>query len=145
MRIIRLFTVISLCNCLLTACSKQETSTPEAPKQAPKAAIDTPKPAAQVSGPADQTPPEPPDSTAETPETIAQGMIDKANALQADKKYSEAMDLLTKVSSMQLTPKQKKFVDYLMSQVQKAMTGAAASDATQKAKNAVGGALGGNQ
>jgi hypothetical protein len=141
MKIVRLFSVIVLSTGLLTACSKQETSTPpqapEAPKEAPKAATEMPKPAAQVQRPADQTPPEPPDAT-ETPETIAQSMIDKANSLIADSKYSEAMDLLKKLSSMQLTPKQQKMVDYLMAQVQKAMTGAATSDATKS----VGGLLG---
>jgi hypothetical protein len=137
-----LIAVIALSAGLLTACSKQESSTPGAPQQAPKAATEMQKPAAQVSVPADQTPPEPPDVT-ETPETIAQGMIDKASSLVTANKYSEAMDLLKKLSSMQLTPKQKKMVDYLTAQVQKAMTGAATSDASQKASDAVGGMLGG--
>ena len=66
-------------------------------------------------------------------------MIDKAKSLIADNKYSEAMDLLKKLSSMQLTPEQKKLVDDLMAQAQKAMAGAAASERHPEGPDAVGG------
>ena len=130
MRIVRLFTAITLCTGLLTACSKQEPQTPEAPKEAPKAATEVQK-QAETAKPAVQEPTA--SAAADT-----QSLIDKAKSLIADNKYTEAMDLLKKLSSMQLTPEQKKMVDDLMAQVQKAMAGAAASEATKS----VGGLLG---
>ena len=137
MRSIRLFSVIVLCTGLLTACSKQESSTPPQAPEAPKPAAEAPKPAAEVQKQADTA-----QSAAQTADTSAssdaQSMIDTAKSLIADNKYSEAMDLLKRLSSMQLTPEQKKLVDDLMAQAQKAMAGAAASDATKS----VGGLLG---
>jgi outer membrane PBP1 activator LpoA protein len=129
MKVIRLFSVIALCAGLLTACSKQESSTPQAPEAT--------KPAAAVEKQAEAAKPAAQDAAASATSN-AQSMIDKAKALIADNKYSEAMDLLKKLSSMQLTPEQKQLVNDLMAQVQKAMAGAAASDATKS----VGGLLG---
>jgi hypothetical protein len=141
MRIVRLLSAITLCASLLIACSKQETSTPQAPettKPAAEGAATEMQKSAETAAPAAQEA-----ATAATSE--AQSMIDKAKALVADSKYSEAMDLLKKLSSMQLTPEQKQLVDDLTAQVQKAMAGAAASSATQKAQDAAGGMLGGNK
>ena len=134
MRIIRLFSVIALCTGLMTGCSKQESSTPpqapEAPTAAPKATAEVQK-QAEAAQSAAQT-------AASAASSQAQSMIDQAKSLIADNKYAEAADLLKRLSSMQLTPEQKKLVDDLMAQVQKAMAGAAASDATKS----VGGLLG---
>ena len=43
MRIASSIVVITLCAGLLTACSKQESQTPEPPKETPQAAVDVPK------------------------------------------------------------------------------------------------------
>jgi hypothetical protein len=133
---------ITLCAALLTACSKQESQPPTSAPPSP--AAETPKAAAEI-----QKQTEAAQSTAQqaagSAASTAQSMIDKAKALIADNKYSEAMDLLKRLSSMQLTPEQKKLVDDLMAQAQQAMPGAAAAEATQKAKNAIGGMLGGSQ
>ena len=138
MKIVRSFGVVMLSGSLLTACSKQESSPP--PAQVPaKAASQQPAAPATTSAPAAVAPAAQP--AASSTVATAQGMIDKAKSLMADNKYSEAMDLLKKLSSMQLTPEQKKMVDDLTAQVQKAVAGAAASDATKS----VGGLLGGNK
>jgi hypothetical protein len=133
--------IVAVCAGLLAGCGKQETQppTPTAPPVA-----ETPKAAAEMQKTAEAIPPAAQQAASSIAEG-AQGMIDKAKALIADSKYSEAMDLLKRLSSMQLTPEQRKLVDDLMAQVEQAMPGAAAAEATQKARNAVGGMLGGNQ
>jgi hypothetical protein len=137
MRITSSIVVITLCAGLLAACSKQETQpaapapeTPQTATEAPKAAAEVQKAAEAASSTAQEA--------ASSAASSAQSMIDKAQALMADSKYSEAMDLLKRLSSMELTPDQKKLVDDLMAQAQKALAGAATSDASKS----VGGLLG---
>ena len=141
MKIASSVVITTLCAGLLTACSKQESQ--PAPPSTPPPAAEAPKAAAEVQKQAEAAQPAAQPAASSTSTT--QSMIDKAKSLIADNKYSEAMDLLKRLSSMQLTPEQRKLVDDLMAQVQQAMPGAAAAEATQKAKNAVGGMLGGNQ
>jgi outer membrane PBP1 activator LpoA protein len=129
MRVASSVVIITLSASLLTACSKPESQTTELPQEVPQAATEMEK-SAETVAPAAQE---------------AQSLIDKAKSLIADNKYSEAMDVLKRLSSMELTAEQKKMVDDLMAQVQKAMAGAAASEASDKAKDAVGGMLGGDQ
>jgi outer membrane PBP1 activator LpoA protein len=109
----------------VVGCSKQE-PTPSAPV-ATKQAVAPAAPAA---------------STAAA-KSDAASLIDKARSLITDKKYSEASDLLKRLSSMKLTPEQKKLVDDLMAQAQKAIAGV--SGATRSATDAAGGMLGGNK
>jgi hypothetical protein len=138
MKIAGSIVVIALCAGLLTACSKQESQPAATPgPEAPEATAEVQKQVEAVKPAAQQA--------ASSVASEAQSMIDKAKSLIADNKYSEAMDLLKRLSSMELTPEQKKLVDDLMAQVQNAMAGAAASEATKKARDAVGGMLGGNQ
>lgn len=63
----------------------------------------------------------------------AQGLIDRAKGLLAEKKYTEALSSLKGVSNLKLTAEQQKWVDELKAQIQKAMAGQAASDATKAA------------
>ena len=151
MKTIRLFAVIAICSGLLTACSKQESPAPAPAAAETKPAAEAPKPAAvasqataEVQKQAETTQSTVQEAT-NTAAVAASSLIDKAKALVADSKYSEAMDLLNKVSAMKLTPEQQQMVNDLMAQVKQAMSGAAASDAAAKAKNAVGGMMGGSQ
>ena len=142
MKTLRSLIVITLCTGLLAACSKQESqpaaqSTPAPAAETPKpateaqpAAADVQKQAAAVQSATQQA--------ASSASESADSLIDKAKSLMGDSKYSEAMDLLKRLSSMELTPEQKKLVDDLMAQAQKALAGTAASDAAKS----VGGLLG---
>jgi hypothetical protein len=71
----------------------------------------------------------------------SQGLIDKAKAYIADKKYTEALDSLKNLSNLKLTADQQKVVDDLKAQIEKAM----ASDAASGATKAVGGLLDGKK
>jgi outer membrane PBP1 activator LpoA protein len=119
---------------LVAGCSKQEEapSAPSAPKEI-TAPAEAPKPAEAQKAVED---------TAAAANTQVSGLIDKAKSLVSDQKYPEALDVLKELSSMKLTPEQQKLVDDLKAQVQKAMAGGAASEATKSATDAVGGLLG---
>jgi outer membrane PBP1 activator LpoA protein len=116
---------------LAAGCSKQEEA-PSTPKEVTAPAV-APKPAEAQKAVQD---------AAASASTQASGLIDQAKSLIADQKYTEAMDVLKRLSSMKLTPEQQQLVDDLKAQAQKALAGAAASDASKKASDAVGGLLG---
>jgi len=116
----------------LVACSQQEN---EAPTPAAEPAAEQIQKQAESAAPATE-------NAAAATASQAQALIEKVQGYIADSKYSDAANLLKELSSMKLTPEQQKLVNDLTAQVQKAMAGAAASDATQKASDAVGGMLG---
>jgi hypothetical protein len=116
----------------LVACSKQESQTPASTAQP---AAENIQKQAEAAAPAAQ-------SAVAATASQAQGLISKVQGYIADSKYSDAANVLKELSSMKLTPEQQKLVDDLTAQVQKAMAGAAASDASKKATDAVGGMLG---
>lgn len=68
----------------------------------------------------------------------AQGIIDQAKSLVADKKYQEALTSLAGLKNLQLTADQQKLVDSLKTQIQAAL----AKSATGDAASAVGNVLG---
>ena len=116
----------------LVACSKQESQTPASTAQP---AAENIQKQAEAAAPAAQS------AVAETA-SQAQGLISKVQGYIADSKYSDAVNVLKELSSMKLTSEQQKLVNDLTAQVQKAMASAAASDASKKATDAVGGMLG---
>ena len=130
MKVIHLVAVIALA-IGLAACSKQESETP-APTPAPSAAQPAGMPKAAV----------PAAPAAADISAQVQGLINKVKDLIAQKDYAGALSALKELSAMKLTPEQQKLVDDLKAQVQKAMAGAAASDAQKNASDAVGGLLG---
>jgi hypothetical protein len=144
-----LFSLIAAGGLFLTACSKEEPkaggevtkgSTPVSPGAADtaKAAASDVKKAAEGQA-ADAT--QAAKDTAAAATSQAQGLIDKAKAYIADKKYEDALALVKQLGSLKLTPDQQKLVDDLKAEVQKAMAGQAAKDAGA----AVGDVLGGKK
>ena len=131
MKVIHLVAAIALA-IGLAACSKQETQTP-----APTAPPAAPQPAEMPKAAVPAAPAVAADISAQV-----QGLITKVKDLIAQKDYAGALSALKELSAMKLTPEQQKLVDDLKAQVQKAMAGAAASDAQKNASDAVGGLLG---
>ena len=78
---------------------------------------------------------------AQPAQTMVQSLIDRAKGLVADQKYSEALNTLSQLSNIKLTPDQQALVDSLKSQIQTALAKAGASDAA----SALGGVLGGKK
>jgi colicin import membrane protein len=65
----------------------------------------------------------------------AQGLIDKAKSLVAEGKFSDASSVLQQLTGLSLTDEQKKLVDGLKEQIQKALAAKAAADAAGAAGN----------
>jgi outer membrane PBP1 activator LpoA protein len=133
MKLLKTTAAILLCTAvaMFVGCSKQA-ETPSAPEEV-TAPAETPQPAEAQKAVEDAAAPA---------NTQVSALIDQAKSLVSDQKYTEALDVLKELSSMKLTPEQQKLVDDLKAQVQKAMAGAAASDAQKNASDAVGGMLG---
>jgi hypothetical protein len=109
------------------ACGKKESSSPSPAAPTPE------KPAATA--PAAPAAPAP-------ASTEAQSLLDKAKALIGNKDYAGAMKILKDAAALKLTPEQQKLLDELKATAQKALAAEAASEATKKATDALGGALG---
>ena len=74
----------------------------------------------------------------------AQGLIEKAKAFVADKKYQDALASLNQLAGSKLTPDQQTLVDGLKAQIQAALAKAAGTG-TNAAASALGGVLGGKK
>ena len=141
MKVAKTFAVFALCgfSALMGGCSKQE-GAPAAQTQNPtdQAATEIQK---QAEAPKASVQPAVGEAAAGA-SSQAQSLIDKAKGLIENKQYPEAMNILKELSNTKLTPEQQKLVDDLKVQVEKAMAGAATSEATKSATDAVGGVLG---
>ncbi len=86
--------------------------------------------------------------TAQTTD-ITKGIIEKAQALMADKKYADALGSLQSLAGQSLSPETKAMVDGLIKQAQQAMAtqaaNQAASQATSEATKALGNLFGGKK
>lgn len=71
----------------------------------------------------------------------AQSVIDRAQSLVASQKYTDALNTLSQLTNIKLTPEQQSLVDSLKSQIQAALAKPGASDAA----SALGGVLGGKK
>ncbi|MBE0542034.1 MAG: hypothetical protein IH623_11650 [Verrucomicrobia bacterium] len=69
----------------------------------------------------------------------AQTLIDKARTLVTEKKYQDALTVLGQLSDLKLTDDQKKLVESLKTQIQKAMAGQATTDGASAVGNLLGG------
>lgn len=127
-------------------CSKPETSTPANTVAAEKTAgsladqlkdtAETAKASAQEAAGevAKQA-----ETAAAAASATAQTLIDKARGLVAEKKYQDALTVLGQMSNLKLTDDQKKLVESLKSQIQKALAGQAVSDGASAVGNLLGG------
>jgi hypothetical protein len=145
---------------LLSGCGKDETKPAETPKSAP--VITNPAPSA-ASAPAAEVVPTPAEvkPAVETPVTTttqpvvepapaaatppadtavadAQTLIDKAKGLVDGKMYQEALDVISQLGALKLSPEQQKQVDDLKAQVQNLMSGQTVSNAVNSVGNLLG-------
>jgi 2-oxoglutarate dehydrogenase E2 component (dihydrolipoamide succinyltransferase) len=120
---------------VLAGCGKKEEA-PPAPPAMPAKPAEMSKPAA----PAAEAPKAATDAVAAA-SSEADGLIAKAKALIADKKYQDAANMLTQLANTKLTPDQQKIVDDLKAQVQKYMAQQAVDKAGSEASKAIGGLL----
>lgn len=65
----------------------------------------------------------------------AQGVLDRARSLAAEKKYSEALSSLKQLADLKLTPENQRRVDDLKAQIQKLMSSETVSNALGAAAN----------
>lgn len=61
----------------------------------------------------------------------SQGLIETAQKLVGENKYTEALQVINDLASLRLTPAQQKLVDNLKEQIKKAMAAKAGSEATK--------------
>ena len=141
---------------LLTACSKQESESgagttesaeasleaanAEAESQTPQLKAATDAAATEIKAQTEASATQATtavNNAAVTTSTQAQTFIDKAQAYVAEKKYTEALNTLSQIANVKLTPEQQDLVTKLKAQIQTAM----ASQGANEGLKAVGGIL----
>jgi len=141
MKSARITTLLALASAfaLIIGCGQKEQTAPE-PAATEKAAEATPAEmpkTAEAPAPAVAAAPEVAPAAAATT-TEADGLIDKVKGLIAEKKYTDATNVLKELTALKLTPDQQKIVDDLKAQIETALQAQATSEATKSA----GGLLG---
>jgi len=129
---------------LAVSCGKKEETAPAAQTEAPKTVTEAPKAAEAKPAPAPAAP-----SMTDQATDMAKGVIDKAQALMADKKYADALTTLQSHAGQALSPENKATVDNLIKQAQQAAAKQAVSSATDsatsQASKTIGNLLGGSK
>ncbi|MCW5553105.1 MAG: hypothetical protein KIS67_13210 [Verrucomicrobiae bacterium] len=131
---------------LVAGCSKQDSSSPANPVETEKTAgslADQLQDTAEAAKASAEKAAGEVAKQAETAATAASGtaqtLIDKARGLVAEKKYQDALTVLGQLSDLKLTDDQKKLVESLKTQIQKALAGQAATDGASAVGNLLGG------
>lgn len=131
---------------LVAGCSKQETAPPANPVETEKTAEslagqlkDTAEAAKATAEKAAGEAAKQAETAAAAASGTAQTLIDKARVLVSEKKYQDALTVLGQMSDLKLTDDQKKLVESLKTQIQKALAGQAATDGASAVGNLLGG------